>query len=128
MHPDRRRCTERPSGLAYTDIACTALVSQPVFALAHLLGFDLKPRIRNGKGLAFYRPSKQTEYVHTDALFGEAGKNVIDWDLIESRFRHLMKTAVSLRRGRSPRSPCSSGCARAPRRTPPTPPSTKSAA
>ncbi|UNO43327.1 transposase [Streptomyces sp. MST-110588] len=34
-----------------------------------------------------------------DSLFGEAGKNVIDWDLIESQFRHLMKVAVSVREG-----------------------------
>ncbi|WP_327228668.1 transposase [Streptomyces platensis] len=73
--------------------------SQPVFALAHLLGFDLMPRIRNWKGLTFYRPSKTTEYVHIDALFGEVGKNVIDWDLIESQFRHLMKVAVSVQEG-----------------------------
>ncbi|MCX5158037.1 Tn3 family transposase [Streptomyces sp. NBC_00264] len=73
--------------------------SQPVFALAHLLGFDLMPRIRNWKGLTFYRPSKTTEYVHIGALFGEVGKNVIDWDLIESQFRHLMKVAVSVREG-----------------------------
>lgn len=72
--------------------------SQPVFALAHLLGFDLMPRIRNWKG-TFYRPSKQTGYVHIDALFGEPGKNVIDWDLIESQFKHLMKVAVSVREG-----------------------------
>ncbi|MFE2473434.1 Tn3 family transposase [Streptomyces mirabilis] len=73
--------------------------SQPVFALAHLLGFDLMPRIRNWKGMTFYRPSKQTEYVHIDALFGEVGKNVIDFDLIESQFRHLMRVAVSVREG-----------------------------
>ncbi|WP_431961793.1 Tn3 family transposase [Actinacidiphila sp. bgisy160] len=48
--------------------------SLPVFTLAHLLGFDLMPRIRNWKGLTFYRPSKQTEYVHIDALFGRAGQ------------------------------------------------------
>jgi TnpA family transposase len=71
----------------------------PVFALAHLLGFDLMPRIRNWKGLTFYRPSKQSEYVHIDSLFGEAGKNVIDFDLIESQFRHLMRVAVSVREG-----------------------------
>lgn len=29
--------------------------------------------------MTFYRPSKQTEYVHIDALFGEVGKNVIDF-------------------------------------------------
>ncbi|MGM9440424.1 Tn3 family transposase [Streptomyces murinus] len=73
--------------------------SLPVFTLAHLLGFDLMPRIRNWKGLTFYRPSKTTEYVHIDALFGEAGKNVIDWALIESQFRHLMRVAVSVREG-----------------------------
>ncbi|MEJ8651795.1 hypothetical protein WKI65_27830 [Streptomyces sp. MS1.AVA.3] len=36
------------------------------------------PRIRNWKELTFYRPSKQSEYVHIDALFGEPGKHVID--------------------------------------------------
>lgn len=73
--------------------------SFPVFALAHLLGFDLMPRIRNWKELTFYRPSKTTEYVHIDALFGEPGKSVIDFDLIESQFRHLMRVAVSVREG-----------------------------
>jgi TnpA family transposase len=73
--------------------------SFPVFALAHLLGFDLMPRIRNWKDLTFYRPTKRTEYVHIDALFGEPGRNVIDFDLIESQFRHLMRVAVSVREG-----------------------------
>ncbi|MDW6064563.1 Tn3 family transposase [Streptomyces sp. FXJ1.4098] len=73
--------------------------SFPVFALAHLLGFDLMPRIRNWQELTFYRPSKQSEYVHIDALFGEPGKHVIDFDLIESQFRHLMRVAVSVREG-----------------------------
>jgi TnpA family transposase len=39
--------------------------SLPVFSLAHLLGFELMPRIRNWKELNFYRPSKGTAYVHT---------------------------------------------------------------
>jgi MFS family permease len=73
--------------------------SYPVFALAHLLGFDLMPRIRNWKDLTFYRPSRQSQYVHIDALFGESGQNVIDFDLIESQFRHLMRVAVSVREG-----------------------------
>ncbi|WP_052499545.1 Tn3 family transposase [Streptomyces vietnamensis] len=70
-----------------------------VFALAHLLGFDLVPRTRNWKGSVLYRSSKQAEYEHLDALFGEPGTNVIDWDLIESQFRHLMRVAVSVREG-----------------------------
>lgn len=36
-----------------------------MFSLAHLLGFELMPRIRNWKELNFYRPSKGTAYVHT---------------------------------------------------------------
>ncbi|MFB7739744.1 Tn3 family transposase [Streptomyces sp. NPDC056112] len=37
--------------------------------------------------------------MHIDALFGEPGKNTIDFDLIESQFRHLMRVAVSVREG-----------------------------
>ncbi|MFD7065395.1 Tn3 family transposase [Streptomyces sp. NPDC059906] len=79
--------------------ADTQSQSQPVFALAHLLGFDLMPRIRNWKGMAFNRPSKTTEYVHIDALFGEPGKNSTDFDLNESQFRDLMRVAVFVREG-----------------------------
>ncbi|MGW2184021.1 Tn3 family transposase, partial [Streptomyces sp. NPDC001732] len=74
--------------------------SFPVFSLAHLLGFELMPRIRNWKDLVFFRPTKQTSYVHIDALFGEAGRNVIDWDLIESHFKDLMRVALSVRAGK----------------------------
>ncbi|WP_268250463.1 Tn3 family transposase [Streptomyces atratus] len=49
--------------------------------------------------MTFYRPSKQSEYVHIDSLFGEAGRNIIDSDLLESQFRHLMRVAVSVREG-----------------------------
>ncbi|MFD5540685.1 Tn3 family transposase [Streptomyces sp. NPDC127079] len=51
------------------------------------------------KGLTFYRLTKRTQYAHIDALFGEPGRNVIDFDLIESQFRHLMRVAVSVREG-----------------------------
>ena len=36
---------------------------------------------------------------HIDALFGEPGKNSIDWDLIESQFRLLIRVAFSEREG-----------------------------
>ncbi|MEV6154619.1 Tn3 family transposase [Nonomuraea sp. NPDC052129] len=71
--------------------------SFPVFTLAHLLGFELMPRIRNWKDLTFYRPGRATRYRHIDALFGERGKNVIDWTLIETHFRDLLRVAVSIR-------------------------------
>ena len=56
----------------------------PVFVFVLLLGFDLMPR--NWKDLIFYWPGKQTQYTHIDALSGETGRNVIDFELIESQF------------------------------------------
>ncbi|MFE5588014.1 Tn3 family transposase [Kitasatospora sp. NPDC056531] len=73
--------------------------SYPVFAIAHLLGIDLMPRIRNWKDLLFFRPNRTAQYEHIDALFGEAGRNVIDWHLIETHFKDLMKVIVSIREG-----------------------------
>jgi TnpA family transposase len=51
------------------------------------------------EGPALLPASRQTEYVHIDALFGEVGRNAIDWDLIESQFKHLRKVVVSVREG-----------------------------
>ncbi|MFG3545654.1 Tn3 family transposase [Streptomyces clavifer] len=73
--------------------------SYPVFALVHLLGIDLMPRIRNWKDCLFFRPSRSAVYEHIDALFGEAGRNVIDWGLIETHFKDLMRVTVSVREG-----------------------------
>jgi len=73
--------------------------SYPVFALAHLLGIDLMPRIRNWKDCLFFRPSRSVTYEHIDALFGEPGRNVIDWRLIETHFKDLMRVTVSVREG-----------------------------
>jgi len=74
--------------------------SYPVFALAHLFGFDLLPRIRNWKDLIFYRPGADVRYTHVDQLFGEPGGNVIDWRLIETHWRDLMQVALSIREGK----------------------------
>src|SRR5271165_3708207 len=74
--------------------------SFPIYTLAHLMGFELMPRVRNWKGLIFYRPAAETVYTHIDALFGEPGRNVIDWDLIETHFRDLMRVAISIREGK----------------------------
>lgn len=73
--------------------------SFPVHALAHLLGFDLLPRIRNWKELIFYRPTAQASYDHIDSLFGTKGRNVIDWKLIETHWIDLMRVAISIQAG-----------------------------
>ncbi|MEV0087698.1 Tn3 family transposase [Saccharopolyspora sp. NPDC050642] len=69
--------------------------SLPVFAA--LLGFDLLPRIRNWADLNFYRPSADTGFEHIDSLFGD---NVIDWGLIETHWTDLLRTAISISKGR----------------------------
>jgi TnpA family transposase len=76
--------------------------SYPVHALAHLFGFDLLTRIRNWKDRTFWRPDRETVYRHIDSLFGEPGQNVIDWELIHTHWRDLMRIAISIREGRLP--------------------------
>jgi TnpA family transposase len=71
-----------------------------VFALATLFGFDLMPRIRNFKDLIFFRASEKIAYPHIDQLFGESGRNVIDWKLIERHWTDLMQVAISISEGR----------------------------
>lgn len=72
--------------------------SLPVYGLAHLLGFELLPRVRNWKDLIFYRPTRTTTYRHIDALFDE--DKHINWRLIETHWTDLMRVALSIREGR----------------------------
>lgn len=46
--------------------------SFPVFGLAHVLGIDLLPRIRNFQDLTFHRPDPTVRYRHIDPLFSTA--------------------------------------------------------
>jgi len=69
--------------------------SEPVFGLAHLLGIQLMPRMRNWNEVTFYRPSPEASYEHVDALFSR----VADWDLIEARWKDLMQVALSVQAG-----------------------------
>ena len=70
--------------------------SAPVFGLAHLLGIELMPRIRNWKNLIFYRPTKVTAYSHLEGLFGEQ----VDWKLIETHWQDLMQVVLSIKAGK----------------------------
>lgn len=74
----------------------TQAQSLPVFGLAALMGFDLLPRIRNWKDVVLYRPDRATRYRHIDALFDD---EAIDWDLIETHWPDLLRTAISIREG-----------------------------
>jgi TnpA family transposase len=70
--------------------------STPVFALAHMLGIKLMPRIRNWKDLNFYRPDKDTVYQHIDSLFSDA----IDWDKIENHWLDIVQVVLSIQTGK----------------------------
>lgn len=73
----------------------TQAQSFPVFALAHLLGIKLMPRIRGIKDLVFYRPDTTTVYANINSLF----TGVIDWKLIETHLPDMLRIAVSIKLG-----------------------------
>ena len=75
----------------------TQAQSAPVFGLSYALGIELMPRIRNWKGLAFFRPDEGSGYEHIDALFGD---ETIDWGLIETHWRDVMRVVASIRAGK----------------------------
>jgi TnpA family transposase len=70
--------------------------STPVFAIAHLLGIELMPRIRNWQDLSFVRPSEAIVYEYIDPLF----KKVVDWELIQTHWQDLMRVILSIRAGK----------------------------
>ncbi len=70
--------------------------SAAIFGLAHLLGIQLQPRIRNWKGLNFYRSKPALQYEHIDLLFSKT----IDWSLIETMLPEMLRVAVSIGAGR----------------------------
>lgn len=69
----------------------------PVFGLAHLLGIELMPRIRNIKDLSLSRPDLDAAYSNIQALFGDGS---IDWDLIETHLHDMLRVAVSIKTGK----------------------------
>ncbi len=70
--------------------------SEPVFALAHLLGIKLCPRMRTWNDVAFYRPDKETRYTHIDSLFTKTA----DWLLIETHWKDMMQVVLSIQAGK----------------------------
>lgn len=70
--------------------------SAPIFGLAHLLGIELMPRIRNWRDLHLYRPNRDARYAHIDGLFTAT----INWGLIEAHLPDMLRVALSIRAGR----------------------------
>ncbi|ODU40551.1 MAG: transposase [Lysobacteraceae bacterium SCN 69-123] len=74
----------------------TQAQSFPVFGLAHLLGINLMPRIRNIKDLVFSRPEPGRTYENIQALFGDS----LDWKLIETHLHDMLRVAISIKLGK----------------------------
>jgi TnpA family transposase len=70
--------------------------STAIFGLAHLLGIQLMPRIRNWKELTLFRPSRTVRYQHLDQLFGDP----INWRLIEIMWPDLLRIGMSVKAGK----------------------------
>lgn len=70
--------------------------STPVFALAHLLGINLMPRIRNWKDLKFYKADKDTQYHNINQLFSDT----VDWELLETHWQDLLQVVLSIKAGK----------------------------
>ena len=70
--------------------------SEPVFALAHLLGIKLYPRMRTWNDVAFYRPDKKNRYQHIDSLF----IRTVDWSLIETHWKDMIQIVLSIQAGK----------------------------
>lgn len=74
----------------------TQAQSYPVFGLAHLLGIQLMPRIRNIKDLTFFRPEPGCQYKNIQTLFGDS----IDWNLIRTHLHDMLRVTVSIKLGK----------------------------
>lgn len=85
----------------------TQAQSFPVFGLAHLLGINLMPRIRNIKDLVFSRPEPGRTYENIQALFGDS----IDWKLIETHLHDMLRVAISIKVGKITALPSCAGSA-----------------
>ncbi len=70
--------------------------STTVFGLAHLLGIDLMPRIRNWKDLILFRPTKDSRYKHIDGLFSDS----INWNLIKTHLPDMLRVVLSIKAGK----------------------------
>ena len=74
----------------------TQAQSYTVFALSHLLGIKLMPRIRGIKDLVFHRPDSDKKFAHIDGLFTDD----INWQLIETHLPDMLRVAISIKLGK----------------------------
>ena len=70
--------------------------SEVVFGLAHLLGIQLMPRMRNWNKVTMYRPDKNIHYKNIGGWF----TRTINWDLLLEYWQDLMQVVLSIHKGK----------------------------
>lgn len=70
--------------------------SFPIFGLAYVLGFELMPRIRGVTDLPLFAPDRRSRYDSLQSLF----RGTVDWKLIQTHFRDIMRIAISIKLGK----------------------------
>jgi TnpA family transposase len=70
--------------------------SEPVFALAHLLGIKLFPKMRTWNDVALYKPDKRVRYKNIEPLLTKT----VDWSLIEMHWQDMMQVVLSIQAGK----------------------------
>jgi TnpA family transposase len=71
--------------------------SEVVFGLAHLLGIQLMPRMRNWNKVSMYRPDDTVVYQNIDSWFNRAAS----WDLLEEHWADFMQVILSIHTGKA---------------------------
>ncbi|MFF6888947.1 Tn3 family transposase [Streptomyces sp. NPDC012421] len=90
-----RHCTDVEIDRQYTDTHGASIVG---FAFAHMLGFNLLPRLKNVGSARLYRPAagEDEKWPHLAPVLST---KTIDWDLIRQQYDQIVKYTTALRLG-----------------------------
>ncbi|MFD9606245.1 Tn3 family transposase [Streptomyces sp. NPDC059970] len=90
-----RHCTDVEIDRQYTDTHGASVVG---FAFAHMLGFNLLPRLKNVGSARLYRPAagEDEKWPHLAPVLST---KTIDWDLIRQQYDQIVKYTTALRLG-----------------------------
>ncbi len=90
-----RHCTDVEIDRQYTDTHGASIVA---FAFAHMLGFNLLPRLKNVGSARLYRPTAGEDEKWPN-LAPVLSTKTIDWDLIRQQYDQIVKYTTALRLG-----------------------------
>ncbi|MFI8952197.1 Tn3 family transposase [Streptomyces sp. NPDC053750] len=90
-----RHCTDVEIDRQYTDTHGASTVG---FAFAHMLGFNLLPRLKNVGSARLYRPAAGEDEKWPN-LAPVLSSKTIDWDLIRQQYDQIVKYTTALRLG-----------------------------